>query len=61
MSWYGWFILELILGGAAWVWHILYAGDTVGCVGCGRCIAAGECVLRREQAEKRGEKRRKAS
>ena len=61
MDWYGWLMLAVILGGTAWVWHTLYAGNVTGCVGCGRCIAAGECVLPREQAEKRGEKPRKAS
>ena len=61
MEWYKWLILAVVLGGTFWVWRTLFCSDAVSCVGCGRCIAEGECVLRRKSGGKPGETDRKPS
>ena len=51
MNWFGLVVLMLTLGGAAWLCSKLYGGQNppTSCVGCGKCIAAGECVFVKER------------
>ena len=51
--WYQWLILGLILAGTCAVCWILYGnkGGTTRCIGCGKCLADGQCIL-----QKRGKK-----
>lgn len=53
MEWYTDLVLALVLGGAFWVWRTLLCSKEVSCVGCGRCIAEGACVLERRTEENR--------
>ena len=57
MSWVvlGVFLVLLIVG--AWFWGKASdpkRGGAVGCCHCGQCLAAGECVLRKNLQEKSG-------
>lgn len=61
MEWYKWLVLALVLGGTFWVWRTLFRSGAVSCVGCGRCIAEGRCVLGREKGTKQEETHRKPS
>lgn len=55
--WYQWLILGLILAGTCAVCWILYGnkGGTTRCIGCGKCLTDGQCIL-----QKRGKKEKTA-
>ena len=49
--WYQWLILGLILAGTCAVCWILYGnkGGTTRCIGCGKCLADGQCILQKRE------------
>ena len=58
MNWGLVILLAVVLGGAAWVCTKMY-GDQSGafsCIHCGECIAAGECVYRKNPRGKSAKK-----
>ena len=60
MNWGLVILLVVVLGAAGWIWVKMY-GDQSGafsCIHCGECIAAGECIYRKNQ---RGKSAKKAS
>lgn len=56
MTWITWVLLAVALGGAVLVAYLLNRDPNgpVSCVGCGQCIATGECVYLKNR--KRGKK-----
>lgn len=55
--WYEWLILGLMLAGTCAVGWILYSGKCgpTHCVGCGKCVADGQCILKKQgKKEKTG-------
>lgn len=53
-----WILLGAIAVGIGLLMYFLYndKSGAVPCCGCGQCIAAGHCVMRRRTAAKKGEK-----
>ena len=51
MNWFALVIVVLVLAAAAWLFGKLHEGQNapVSCIHCGKCIAAGECVLVKER------------
>lgn len=52
---FAWVVVVLFLGVVGWFWSFLYRGEKppFRCVGCGKCAAAGECILMREEHERK--------
>ena len=52
-----WILLVLVLGAAGWVWYRVQNDESgaFSCCGCGRCAAAGECVMHRRVKREKGE------
>jgi len=45
-------IIEVLIG-VAFVWHKVYSDrDVVGCIGCGKCLETGECVMVKNRKRK---------
>lgn len=55
MTWFGWLVLFVVIGGvAALMWAMYGRKDSpTPCIGCGACINSGECVFRRREMERR--------
>ena len=55
MTWYGAIVLVLMIVGIAALMKALYGGkdSPSPCIGCGACIATGECVYRRNELKRR--------
>lgn len=55
MSWIFLVLFGIAVAAGAWIWGNLSdprKNGTVGCCHCGQCVAAGECVLRKNLQEK---------
>lgn len=50
-----WVFVIGALAAAGWFWSFLFREkhQAFHCVGCGKCAAAGECVLMREERERK--------
>ncbi len=43
----------VVLAGAAFLWHKVYSDrNVVGCIGCGKCLETGECVMVKNRRRK---------
>ncbi len=53
MLWLRVLIIIVVLAGAAFLWHKVYSDrDVVGCIGCGKCLETGECVMVKNRKRK---------
>lgn len=54
MTVFTWVFMIGFLAVGVWLWSFMFRGEkrTFGCIGCGRCIASGECVMMREERER---------
>lgn len=53
MLWLKVLVILAVLAGVAFVWHKVYSDrDVVGCIGCGKCLETGECVMVKHRRRK---------
>ncbi len=53
MLWLKVLVIIVALAGVAFVWHKVYSDrDVVGCIGCGKCLETGECVMVKNRKRK---------
>lgn len=53
MLWLRVLVILVVLAGVAFVWHKVYSHrDVVGCIGCGKCLETGECVMVKNRGRK---------
>lgn len=55
MTWFGWLVLVLVIGGVAALMWVMYGrkDSPTPCIGCGACVNGDECVFRRDEMERR--------
>ena len=58
MNWGLVILLIVVLGGAAWICVKMHSDDSgaFSCIHCGECIAAGECIYRKNPKGKSAKK-----
>ena len=58
MNWGLIILLALAFGTAAWIWVKMYDDQSgaFSCIHCGECIAAGECIYRKNPRGKSAKK-----